>query len=48
MRLAKTLQKIEVEKLIQNRREELRQALLEVQKRIQMLLTHLKGSQKHD
>lgn len=44
-RLAKTLEKIKVEELHEERREELRQALLEVQKRIRALLAYLKGSQ---
>lgn len=47
-RLAKILGKIKVEDLLEERREELRQALFEVQKRIRALLIHLKGSQKHD
>jgi ParB family chromosome partitioning protein len=41
-RLAKTLEKIKVEDLLGERREELRQALVEVQKKIRALLTYLK------
>ena len=48
LRLSKSLEKIKVEDLLEERRENLRQALLEVQKQIRALLIHLKGSQKHD